>query len=225
MKNILIIEDEIDLNDSLKEIFEKEGYNVFSAYSYDEAAKKIKEEIDIFLIDINLGYLSGFELFKKIKKKINLENKICIFLTARDSIEDNVIGLDLGADDYITKPFNVEVLLSKIRNLIRKKEKTTKIEIGEYILDIKKKKLYKKENLEEIPLTYLEYEIIERFFEKKDWIISRDELKDLIYEKTDHYVNDNTVSVYIKRIREKLKNEDKDFLISIRGMGYKINEN
>lgn len=225
MKNILIIEDEVDLNDSLKEIFEKEGYNVFSAYSYDEAAKKIKEEIDIFLIDINLGYLSGFELFKKIKKEINLENKICIFLTARDSIEDNVIGLDLGADDYIIKPFNVEVLLSKIRNLIRKKEKTTKIEIGEYILDIKKKKLYKKENLEEIPLTYLEYEIIERFFEKKDWIISRDELKDLIYEKTDHYVNDNTVSVYIKRIREKLKNEDKDFLISIRGMGYKINEN
>lgn len=225
MSKILIIEDDKDLNDSLAEILEEEKYIVEKAYTFEEAEEKIKDEYGVFLIDINLGYKSGFKLFEKLKEIKDMDKISAIFLTARDSVKDNITGLDLGADDYITKPFNVEVLLSKIRNIIRKKEKTTKIEIGRYVLDIKKKKIYIKETKEEIPLTYLEYEILERFFEKKDWIISRNELQDLIYDKTNHFVNDNTISVYIKRIREKLKNEDKDFIISVRGMGYKINEN
>lgn len=223
MKKILIIEDDKDLNDNLSKIFKDEGYFVLSAYTFNDALKNIENDMDIYLIDINLGYMSGFELFKQMKSKIDLENKVTIFLTARDNIKDNIEGLDLGADDYITKPFNVEILLSKVRNLVRKKEKTTIIEIGDFALDIKKKKLYKKNTKEEIDLTYLEYEILERFFEKKDWIISRDEIKDLIYDKTDNIVNDNTVSVYIKRIREKLESEEKEFIKSIRGMGYKIN--
>lgn len=223
MKKILIIEDDKDLNDNLSKIFKDEGYFVLSAYTFNDALKNIENDMDIYLIDINLGYMSGFELFKQMKSKIDLENKVTIFLTARDNIKDNIEGLDLGADDYITKPFNVEILLSKVRNLVRKKEKTTIIEIGDFVLDIKKKKLYKKNTKEEIDLTYLEYEILERFFEKKDWIISRDEIKDLIYDKTDNIVNDNTVSVYIKRIREKLESEEKEFIKSIRGMGYKIN--
>lgn len=225
MSKILIIEDDKDLNDSLAEILEEEKYIVEKAYTFEEAEEKIKDEHDIFLIDINLGYKSGFKLFEKLKEIKDMDKISAIFLTARDSIKDNITGLDLGADDYITKPFNVEVLLSKIRNIIRKKEKTTKIKIGRYVLDIKKKKIYIKETKKEISLTYLEYEILERFFEKKDWIISRNELQDLIYDKTNHFVNDNTISVYIKRIREKLKNEDEDFIISVRGMGYKINEN
>lgn len=223
MKNLLIIEDDKDLNDNLSKIFKDEGYNVLSAYTFNDAIKNLENNIDIYLLDINLGYMSGFELFKTMKTKIDLENKVIIFLTARDNIKDNIEGLDLGADDYITKPFNVEILLSKVRNLVRKKEKTTTIEIRNLVLDIKKKKLYKKDTKEEINLTYLEYEILERFFEKKDWIIPRDEIKDLIYDKTDNIVNDNTVSVYIKRIREKLESEEKEFIKSIRGMGYKIN--
>lgn len=224
MAKILIIEDEKSLNDSLKEILEKEEYIVESAYTFEEAENKITKDFDIFLIDINLGYKSGFKLYEKIKdiKKDKLEEIVCIFLTARDSIKDNIAGLDLGIDDYITKPFNASILLSKIRNLYKKKKKDTVIFANDFKLDILKKALYYLD--EEITLTFLEYEIMEKLFNNKNIIISREELKDLIYEKTENYVNDNTISVYIKRIRKKIEEKGKDNLIeSVRGFGYRIN--
>lgn len=223
MNKILIIEDEKTLNNTLREIFEKEGYIVKSVYTFEEAEDEFKNIYNIYLIDINLGYKSGFELFKKLKNKVNLEEVITIFLTARDEIKDNVMGLDLGADDYITKPFNTEILISKIRNLVRKKSKDVKITRGIYVLDTARKKIYIGEK--EIPLTYIEYEIMENFFEKSGWIISREQIKDIIYNKTDNYVNDNTVSVYIKRIREKVGLNDGKYIVeSVRGMGYKLSE-
>lgn len=223
MNKILIIEDEKTLNNTLREIFEKEGYIVKSVYTFEEAEDEFKNTYNIYLIDINLGYKSGFELFKKLKNKVNLEEVITIFLTARDEIKDNVMGLDLGADDYITKPFNTEILISKIRNLVRKKSKDVKITRGIYVLDTARKKIYIGEK--EIPLTYIEYEIMENFFEKSGWIISREQIKDIIYNKTDNYVNDNTVSVYIKRIREKVGLNDGKYIVeSVRGMGYKLSE-
>lgn len=223
MNKILIIEDEKILNNTLKEILEKEGYLVKSVYTFEEAEAEFENMYNVYLIDINLGYKSGFELFKKLKTKVNLEEVVTIFLTARDEIKDNVMGLDLGADDYITKPFNTEILISKIRNLIRKKNKDVKITRGIYTLDTARKKIYIGE--EEISLTYIEYEIMEHFFEKGGWIISREQIKDIIYNKTDNYVNDNTVSVYIKRIREKVgMHEGKYIIESVRGMGYKLSE-
>lgn len=223
MNKILIIEDEKTLNNTLREIFEKEGYIVKSVYTFEEAEDEFKNTYNIYLIDINLGYKSGFELFKKLKNKVNLEEVITIFLTARDEIKDNVMGLDLGADDYITKPFNTEILISKIRNLVRKKSKDVKITRGIYVLDTARKKIYIGEK--EISLTYIEYEIMENFFEKSGWIISREQIKDIIYNKTDNYVNDNTVSVYIKRIREKVGLNDGKYIVeSVRGMGYKLSE-
>ncbi len=223
MNKILIIEDEKTLNNTLREILEKEGYIVKSVYTFEEAEDEFKNTYNIYLIDINLGYKSGFELFKKLKNKVNLEEVITIFLTARDEIKDNVMGLDLGADDYITKPFNTEILISKIRNLVRKKSKDVKITRGIYVLDTARKKIYIGEK--EISLTYIEYEIMENFFEKSGWIISREQIKDIIYNKTDNYVNDNTVSVYIKRIREKVGLNDGKYIVeSVRGMGYKLSE-
>lgn len=223
MNKILIIEDEKTLNNTLREILEKEGYIVKSVYTFEEAEDEFKNTYNIYLIDINLGYKSGFELFKKLKNKVNLEEVITIFLTARDEIKDNVMGLDLGADDYITKPFNTEILISKIRNLVRKKSKDVKITRGIYVLDTARKKIYIGEK--EIPLTYIEYEIMENFFEKSGWIISREQIKDIIYNKTDNYVNDNTVSVYIKRIRKKVGLNDGKYIVeSVRGMGYKLSE-
>ena len=223
MNKILIIEDEKTLNNTLREILEKEGYIVKSVYTFEEAEDEFKNTYNIYLIDINLGYKSGFELFKKLKNKVNLEEVITMFLTARDEIKDNVMGLDLGADDYITKPFNTEILISKIRNLVRKKSKDVKITRGIYVLDTARKKIYIGEK--EISLTYIEYEIMENFFEKSGWIISREQIKDIIYNKTDNYVNDNTVSVYIKRIREKVGLNDGKYIVeSVRGMGYKLSE-
>lgn len=222
MNKILIVEDDKDFVLKLKTALEKEKFDIDIANKYNDALNKVKTKIyDLVLLDINLDESSGFNLYLKIKE---MQDSNIIFLTARDSVEDNVYGLTLGADDYITKPFNTTILISKIKNILRKRHKELIINVSNLTLDLEKKKLFKlcEGKKEEIILTSLEYVLLEEIFKNKEKIITRDKLLDTIYDKTKNFVNDNTLTVYIKRIREKLG--DKNIIQSVRGLGYRVVE-
>lgn len=209
---ILIVEDNSIIRDGLVFYLTNEGFEVESCSLIEEAILKIKD-IDLAILDISLPDGVGFDLCKTIKSS---SNKPVIFLTARETDEDIETGLTL-ADDYITKPFRNKELLLRINNLLNRKELTNVINIKDIEIDTKKGQISR--NGEEINLTALEYKLFLLLAKNKNQVIETDYLLDYIYDLTGNYVEDNTLRVYIKRIREKIGT---DVIKTIKGVGYKI---
>ena len=225
MKKILIIEDDEAIKIGLKYYLEQESFDIVLAENGETALNKIKENMDISLIllDINLPDINGFELFKKIK---DIKNFPIIFLTANDLEVSIVMGIDMGADDYITKPFKARELVSRINSVLRRYDNkdVNRIKIKNIEIDLKQAKVFK--NGIDVMLTALEYKILLSLALNPNTIFTREKLLADIWDVNEEFVNDNTLTVYIKRIREKIEDDisNPKIILTIRGMGYKIGD-
>jgi DNA-binding response OmpR family regulator len=226
MKKILIIEDDETIKIGLKYYLEQESFDVLLAGSGLEAINKINNNMDIALIllDINLPDINGFELFKKIK---NISKFPVIFLTANDLEMSIVMGIDMGADDYITKPFKARELISRINSVLRRTGSnlnSSVIKIDNISIDMKQAKVFK--DGVDVMLTALEYKILLALALNPKTIFTREKILADIWDVNEDYVNDNTLTVYIKRIREKVEDKPSSpkIIITIRGIGYKIGD-
>ena len=216
--NILLIEDNENISDGLKYSLEKEKYHVMVCASIEDTINYLEENnsIDFAVIDVSLPDGNGFDLYQKYIKGKNIPS---IFLTARDSEDDIVKGLELGAEDYMTKPFSTRELLARIKRNIMKHKNESVITIEGVSFDFDKMEVSK--DGKGIPLTRLELMILQLLFTNLGKVVRREYIIEKIWEWTSNDVNDNTVTVYMKRIREKI---GVDIIITIKGIGYRIDD-
>lgn len=216
--NVLLIEDNDSIVTGLKYSLEQEMYKVFSCTNMSDTVKLLEKnkQIDIAIIDISLPDGNGFDLYKNYIKGKNIPS---IFLTARDGEDDIVKGLELGVEDYMTKPFSTRELLARIKRNIMKYKNESVITIKGISFDFDKMEVIKERKV--IPLTRLELKILHLLFSNLDKVVRRDYIIEKIWEWTSNDVNDNTVTVYMKRIREKI---GVDIIITIKGIGYRIDD-
>ena len=216
--NILLVEDTESIIKGLTYSFEKENYNLIVKTNIKSTKEYLDSNpnIDLIILDITLPDGNGYELFKSTIRLLNIPT---IFLTAMDS-EDNIVEcLESGAEDYITKPFSTKELLARVNRIIARNKKNSIIKVKDITFDTDKLVLYK--DNKPIDLTALELKIITLLFTNVNKVVSRNLLLDKIWEWTGNDVDDHTITVYFKRIREKINT---DIIITIKGIGYRIDE-
>jgi len=225
---ILLVEDDKTIASGLEYSLQHDHFSTVLCYNAESAEKVIAENIDEFdlcLFDVSLPDGSGYDLCKLVKKQRDLP---VIFLTAIDDEVNVVMGLDMGADDYITKPFRIRELISRIKTVLRRYQKhaPTKsfIELNGIQIHTQEGKVYK--NGQEILLTALEYRLLLIFANHIGQVLSRSQLLEQIWDVAGDFVNDNTLTVYIKRLREKLEDDPQhpQIIKTVRGLGYKVGE-
>lgn len=214
MVKILLVEDDEKIVESLKYFLESNNYKVVSTSRISEAKELINDNFDLLILDVYLPDGNGFSFYE-----LYVKNLPTIFLTAKDEEESVVKGLVLGADDYITKPFSTKELLARINKIINRNKKTNIITVKDITFDSDKMTVYK--NGVEVKLSALEIKILALLFSKINKVVTRSEIIDNIWSWTGNDVNDNTVTVYLKRLREKL---DSAIIITIKGIGYRIDK-
>ena len=217
--HILLIEDNDTINKGLTYSLEKNNYELIVKKNVKSAKEYLlNKNLDIALIilDITLPDGDGFSLFTNVIKR---EKFPTIFLTAKDSEEDIVKGLTLGAEDYLTKPFSAKELLVRIEKILSRYNKNNTITVKDITFDFAKMEVFKNNKL--IDLTSLELKILHLLFLNINKVVTRSTILDKIWEWTGNDVDDHTITVYLKRIREKLQT---DVIITIKGIGYRIDE-
>lgn len=215
---ILLVEDDELIAKGLTYSFKQNEYNLVHKTNIKDTSNFLQnEKIEFIILDNSLPDGNGLDLYNNIIKKLNIPT---IFLTAKDDEETIVKGLELGAEDYITKPFSTKELIVRMKKIILRTKKNQIIEIQDIKFDIDKMVVYR--NKEKIEFTSLEIKILHLLFMNLNKVVTRNEIIDKIWEWTGNDVNDNTVTVYLKRIREKLQT---DIIITIKGIGYRIDEN
>ncbi len=220
---ILIVEDDKTIAEGLEYSLISEGFEVTLCESKKDADRKSGEKFDLYLLDLSLPDGSGYEICRNVKKK----NKApVIFLTACDDEVNVVMGLDMGADDYITKPFRIRELISRIKAALRHYQNadtvSDTIRVENILINTKQAKVYR--DGAEVFLTSLEYRLLLVFLNNPGQILTRNQLLQGIWDIDGNFINDNTLSVYIKRLREKLEEESQDprIIITVRGLGYRM---
>ena len=216
--NILLIEDNDSIIKGLQYSFEKNNYIFYSVKSISDSLNYLNnnKDIDLILLDITLPDGNGYELYKNTIKSYNIPT---IFLTAMDD-EDNIVKcLEEGAEDYITKPFSTKELLARVNKILLRSTKKNIIKIDNISYDLDKLVLMK--DNEVIELSALELKIVNLLFNNINKLVSRDLILDKIYDWTGNDVDNHTVTVYLKRIREKIGT---NIITTIKGMGYRIDE-
>jgi len=227
--NILIVEDDRTIAMGLEYSLKQENYQTSVCFDFATAKEKLEhksEQIDLCLFDLSLPDGSGYDLCKIVKEKRDIP---VIFLTALDDEVNVVMGLDMGADDYITKPFRIRELQSRIRTVLRRYHKQqshqgSDIVVGDIHIFPLEGTVYK--NGEEIHLTALEYRLLMIFTNHQGQILSREQLLEQIWDVTGDFVNDNTLTVNMKRLREKLEDNPQNPHVfkTVRGLGYKFGD-
>lgn len=221
MVTILIIEDDDTIAFGIKSFLLKNNYRVIHGKNLELGKELLKIDIDLILLDLNLPDGSGFDFCKYVKK---IKDIPIIFLTVRDEESTIIKGLDMGGDDYITKPFKLSVLQSRITAVLRR---TLKQQIKEDVLWCKNIKVIKSQtrvykNNNEIELTVGEYNLLLQLIENKNKTLTRAVLLENLWDIHGEFVNNNTLSVAIKRLRSKL--EDEAFIKTVRGIGYRLED-
>ena len=229
-----LVEDDDAIGMGLKYSLEKEGYEADCYKSKADALNAWKKgEYDLCILDINLPDGNGYDVCKFIKEK---EDVPVIFLTASDAEVNVVMGLEMGADDYICKPFRINELMARIKTVLRRSGKSkdasgtsdSTVRIGNMIINTAEAKVYvtdkasgKERNVE---LTALEYRLLLDFVNNRGIVMSRNKLLEDMWDVSGEFVNDNTLTVYIKRLRDKIEEDPADPMIikTVRGMGYMI---
>ena len=223
MKRILVVDDEQDLCEILKFNLETEGYEVETANSAEEALEMDIASFDLLLLDVMMGGMSGFQLAKQLKDNPMTANVPIIFLTARDTENDTVTGFNIGADDYISKPFSIREVMVRVRAVLRRtavqagdadEPKTINYQGLQLNLDKKTVSI----DGEAIPFTKTEFELLRLFLEERGKVFSRQELIDRVWPK-DVMVLDRTVDVNITRMRKKIGKFAKCIVTRL-GFGY-----
>lgn len=223
---LLLVEDDKTIAMGLEYSLEQEGYQVVLCHDVASGKKAFSEhKFDLCILDLTLPDGSGYELCKLARERWNTP---AIILTACDEEVNVVMGLELGADDYITKPFRIRELIARIKTVLRRnqKESSTKnvIELDSLRINILDAKVYK--NGKEILLTALEYRLLLIFANNEGQVLSRNQLLEGIWDVAGDFVNDNTLTVYIKRLRDKLEEDPQNpsIIKTVRGFGYKVGE-
>ncbi len=213
---ILLVEDNKSITKALTYNLEQNKYKVLSAETVAEAKELLKtEKIDLIILDITLPDGNGFDLYKEIKK-VGIST---IFLTARDDENDIVKGLELGAEDYVTKPFSTRELLARINKILLRNKKKNIVKIQDITCDLDKMCVYRGE--EKLIFSSLELKILMLLFTNLNKVITREYIIEKIWDWTGNDVYDNTVTVYMKRIRQKLGSP---IITTVKGVGYRIDE-
>lgn len=220
--NVFLLEDDEAIGIGLKYSLENEGYTVTIATSVKSAFEIInKEKFALYILDLTLPDGSGYDVCKKIK---SIGDFPVIFLTAYDDEVNVVMGLELGADDYISKPFRVKELIARIKSVLRRYNRESKgiIKIGNVLINTNKATVFK--NGQEVILTAMEYKLFLILLNNRGNILSRNKLLEYIWDVEGDFVNDNTLTVYIKRLRDKIEDAPSAPMIikTIRGLGYVI---
>ena len=220
--NVFLLEDDEAIGIGLKYSLENEGYTVTIATSVESAFEIInKEKFALYILDLTLPDGSGYDVCKKIK---SIGDFPVIFLTAYDDEVNVVMGLELGADDYISKPFRVKELIARIKSVLRRYNRENKgiIKIGNVLINTNKATVFK--NGQEVILTAMEYKLFLILLNNRGNILSRNKLLEYIWDVEGDFVNDNTLTVYIKRLRDKIEDDPSAPMIikTIRGLGYVI---
>ncbi|MCR8657567.1 response regulator transcription factor [Paenibacillus endoradicis] len=222
---LMIVEDDRTIATGLQYSLEQEQYEVVICYDATSAKQVIEEQyqqLELYIFDLNLPDGSGYDLCKLVK---SLHDTPVIFLSAIDEEVNIVMGLDMGADDYITKPFRVRELISRMKSVMRRYQvqapARNMITLQYITINTAEAKVYKKE--QELVLTALEYRLLLIFANHPNQILSRTQLLEQIWDVAGDFVNDNTLTVYIKRLREKLEDDatDPQLIVTVRGLGYK----
>ena len=222
MYKIIIVEDDKEIREELAILLKNGGYDVFCITDFENVEKQVLEkECHLILLDVNLPVRSGYEICSKIRAKSKVP---IIFVTSRNNSMDELNGIMLGGDDYIEKPYNVPILLARIKNLLSRtyseENKESKIEYKGIVLNVLKSTV--SYNGKEIELTKTEIKTLYYLFKNTDIIISRADIINYLWDN-EVYADDNSLSVIITRIREKLKDIGVENLIETkRGQGYKI---
>lgn len=219
MKKLLLVEDNESILKGLTYSLEQEKFEVDVSKNVHNAKKNLdSNEYDLIILDIMLPDGNGFELCKYIKEQ---KDTPIIILTAKDEEQDVVQGFNLGADDYVIKPFRTRELISRINNILRRYNKeASKLQTGNIVIDVDASRVYI--NNEEVVFTALEYRILVLLFYNMGKTVTRDNILDKIWDIAGNYVNDNTLTVYIKRIRAKLG--ENDVIKTIKGIGYRVDK-
>lgn len=221
MHKILLVEDDISIVKSLCEILKNEGFSVKHALTFKSAENLImKEKFDLILLDILLPDGNGFSLCKEIK---TLSDTPVIFLTASSDEYSVVTGLDMGADDYIEKPYRPKELISRIKTVLRRCGRSQSLmKIYDVVIDMDKGIVKKGGN--DVFLSALEYRLLLTFLNNPDTVLTRNKLLSDIWDIGGDFVNDNTLTVYIKRLREKIEDDiaNPRIILTVRGMGYRL---
>ena len=221
--DIFLLEDDEAIGIGLTYSLENEGYNVTLAKSVKEAEKIIDEnKFSLYILDLTLPDGIGYDVCKKIKEKGDLP---VIFLTAYDDEVNVIMGFELGADDYISKPFRVKELMLRIKSVMRRYSNETSdgiIKINNLKINTNEAKVYK--NKEEIVLTAMEYRLLLILLSNRGKVLSRTALLENIWDVAGDFVEDNTLTVYIKRLRDKIEEDPTkpEFIKTVRGLGYVI---
>lgn len=223
MTKILVIEDDLSIIKNLQILLEDEGFQVSSARTRKEALEEIgKDQYDLILLDLTLPDGNGYSLCTFLKRAGDVP---VIMLTALNDEASIVTGFDLGADDYITKPFKPMELVSRVKNVLRRRGKSPAVfQIGSLKIDTLKACVWK--DGREIQLSALEYRLLLVFLNHKGEVLSRSRLLAEIWDVAGDYVNDNTLTVYMKRLRDKIENDPANPVIlrTVRGLGYRLGE-
>ena len=221
MIHILLVEDDRSIVTNLTEFLTGEGFCITSASGQTAALEILSEkQIDLVLLDVSLAEGNGFSACSAIKAQYQMP---VIFLTASGDEFSTVTGFDLGADDYIAKPFRPRELVSRIKNVLRLTGNTGKtVKLGEVLVDTEKGTATKKGN--ELYLSALEYRLLLVFINNRGIVLSRTKLLESIWDIAGEFVNDNTLTVYIKRLREKIEDDPANPTIikTVRGLGYRL---
>ena len=227
MNRILLVEDDEGLALGIEFTLRDEGFEVMRAEDVEEALKVFNEnEFDVIILDVMLPDGSGYELCRELRKKSNTP---IIFLTASDEEANVVMGLDMGGDDYISKPVRIGELISRIKAVLRRYEKDSsyrnnKLHSGDITIELLSNRVMK--NDVEIILTSLEYKLLISLVQNPKVVLSRSQILEKIWDVGGEFVDDNTLSVYVRRLREKIEDDPAkpEYIITMRAVGYKWNK-
>ncbi len=222
MEKILLVEDDKSLSMGLVYSFNKEGYKIDHAESVAEAKKYLEDmDYDLLVLDVGLPDGDGYELCAYVREFSEVP---VIFLTARDDEEDLIKGFDFGADDYMTKPFSLKELMVRVKSILKrsaKKQVSLEKTSGDIRVDVAAAKAYKKDQV--LDLTPSEYKLLNYFMDNKKIALSRNQILEHLWDAEGDFIGDNTISVYISRLREKIEDDLSDpiYIVTVRGIGYR----
>lgn len=225
-KNILVIDDEINILELIKYNLEKENYNVLTVDSGENIINTLNiNKIDLIILDIMLPQIDGIEILKILKNNVNYKKIPVIMLSAKSDEIDKILGLELGADDYIAKPFGIRELVARVKVVLRRSKTSSnnhgKIKLFDFLIDFDSYTLSK--NGEIVDLTLKEFELFKYLINHRGQVISRDTLLEKIWGY-DYIGETRTVDVHIRQLRKKIEDDDSNpfYIITVRGVGYKF---
>lgn len=221
MANIFLLEDDKILSKGISIALEKDGHHVTTAYGYVEALQKYTlKKYDLFLLDINLPDGNGMNFCQKIRQTSQLP---VLFLTANDTEEDMLNGYDVGCDDYISKPFSIDVLRRKVSAILKRTiTETARIQYKDLEVDMEKCLVLL--NGEEVLLSATEYKLLCYLIQHKGTVVTKAMLLENLWDKDGNFIDDNTLRVNIKRLRQKLKDDNQEYIVTVFGIGYTFGE-